>query len=193
MTLKDIRDAVQKYDKAIVEYVDRSWKSSYSNIGRPGAELARGVCLYHLAIMRISARGEAELSDVLSSQIGLTITPELSKSIQERVAVAKQVMKKYAPEERLAAAADAQPAREDARLAAIKAEVYMQSNFLGSCLDHLSGWRFGNGEVVFLFAQKDSFFADLLKSREQQETLRSVCAQVLGHPVNICVRLSESP
>ena len=37
--------------------------------------------------------------------------------------------------------------------------------------------------------QKDSFFADLLKSREQQETLRAVCAEVLGQPVKICVRL----
>ena len=41
------------------------------------------------------------------------------------------------------------------------------------------------------YAQKDSFFADLLKSREQQETLRTVCAEVLGQPVKICVRLEE--
>ena len=34
-----------------------------------------------------------------------------------------------------------------------------------------------------------SFFADLLKSREQQEILRSVCAEVLGLPVKIYVRL----
>jgi DNA polymerase-3 subunit gamma/tau len=82
-------------------------------------------------------------------------------------------------------------AGEDARLAAIKTMVYSQSNFLGSCLEHLSGWRFEDGEVEFSYAPKDSFFADLLKSREQQETLRTVCAQVLGQPVKICVRLEE--
>jgi DNA polymerase III subunit gamma/tau len=80
-------------------------------------------------------------------------------------------------------------AGEDSRLAAIKTTIYSQSNFLGSCLEHLSGWRYQGGEVEFCFAQKDSFFADLLKSREQQETLRTVCTQVLGQPVKICVRL----
>ena len=76
-------------------------------------------------------------------------------------------------------------------LAAIKSKVYGQSNFLGSCLEHMTGWRFENGEATFIYAQKDSFFADLLKSREQQETLRTVCAEVLGQPVKICVRLEE--
>jgi hypothetical protein len=31
----------------------------------------------------------------------------------------------------------------------------------------------------------------LLKSKEQQEILRTVCTQVLGKPVKICVRLGE--
>ena len=83
------------------------------------------------------------------------------------------------------------PANEDAVLAAIKTKVYGQSNFLGSCLEHMARWRFENGEATFLYAQKDSFFADLLKSREQQEMLRTVCAEVLGQPVKICVRLEE--
>ncbi|HXW13687.1 MAG TPA: DNA polymerase III subunit gamma/tau [Terriglobia bacterium] len=80
-------------------------------------------------------------------------------------------------------------ANDDALLAAIKSKVYGQSNFLGSCLEHVSDWRFENGEATFTYAQKDSFFADLLKSREQQETLRAVCTEVLGQPVKICVRL----
>jgi DNA polymerase-3 subunit gamma/tau len=85
----------------------------------------------------------------------------------------------------------AAPANEDAILTAIKAKVYGQSNFLGSCLEHMTGWRCESGEATFSYAQKDSFFADLLKSREQQEILRAVCAQVLGQPVKICVRLEE--
>ncbi len=81
---------------------------------------------------------------------------------------------------------------EDARLSSIKAALFDQSKrFLSSCLDHLSGWRFENGEVRFTFAHKDSLYADLLKAREQQETLRVVCSQVLGQPVRIYVTLEE--
>jgi len=81
---------------------------------------------------------------------------------------------------------------EDARLSSIKAALFDQSKrFLSSCLDHLSGWRFENGEVRFTFGHKNSLYADLLKAREQQETLRAVCAQVLGQPVRIYVTLEE--
>ncbi len=80
---------------------------------------------------------------------------------------------------------------EDTRLAAIKALLFGQSKLLSSCLEPLVGWRFENGEVRFLYAKKDSWAADLLKSREQQETLRSACAQVLGQPVKIHVTLEE--
>jgi DNA polymerase-3 subunit gamma/tau len=92
-----------------------------------------------------------------------------------------------------ARAAEQDAAAEDARLSAIKALLFDQSKkFLSSCLEHLSTWRFEDGEVRFLYAKKDSFYADLLKSREQQETLRAVCGQVLGQPVKICVRLEEA-
>ncbi len=78
----------------------------------------------------------------------------------------------------------------DARLASIKARLFDQSKkFLSSCLEHVSGWRFENGEVKFLYAQKDALYAELLRSREQQEALRAACAQVLGQPVRICVTL----
>jgi DNA polymerase-3 subunit gamma/tau len=81
---------------------------------------------------------------------------------------------------------------EDARLSSIKAALFEQSKrFLSSCLDHLCGWRFENGEVRFTFGRKDSLYADLLKAHEQQETLRAVCAQVLGQPVRIYVTLEE--
>jgi DNA polymerase-3 subunit gamma/tau len=81
---------------------------------------------------------------------------------------------------------------EDARLSSIKAVLFDQSKrFLSSCLDHLAGFRFENGEVHFTFTHKDSLYADLLKAREQQETLRAACAQVLGQPVRIYVTLEE--
>lgn len=80
---------------------------------------------------------------------------------------------------------------EDSRLTAIKALAFSKRKFLGSCLEPAVGWRFENGEVRFLFAKKDAAVADLLSSREQQELLRSVCAQVLGQPVKIYVTLAE--
>jgi len=82
---------------------------------------------------------------------------------------------------------------EDPRLVAVKAQLFDQSKrFLSSCLDHLVGWHVEKGKVVFRFAQKDSLYADLLKAREQQETLREVCAQVLGQPVRIHVELQAT-
>jgi DNA polymerase-3 subunit gamma/tau len=94
-----------------------------------------------------------------------------------------------APQRPPAPVATAAPANDDSVLAAIKSKVYGQSNFLGSCLEHVAGWQFEHGEATFVYGQKDSFFADLLQSHEQQETLRTVCAEVLGQPVKICVRL----
>jgi DNA polymerase-3 subunit gamma/tau len=81
---------------------------------------------------------------------------------------------------------------EDARLSSIKTVLFDQSKrFLSSCLDHLTGFRVENGEARFTFKHKDSLYADLLKAREQQETLRAACAQVLGQPVRIYVTLED--
>ncbi len=80
---------------------------------------------------------------------------------------------------------------EDERLAAIKSLVFDQSKFLGQCLESVVGWRFADGEVRFIYAKKDSWAADALQSREQQERLRTACARVLGEPVKICVTLQE--
>ncbi len=86
----------------------------------------------------------------------------------------------------------ARPLPEDPRLAAIKSTLYDQSKkFLSSCLEHLSGWRFENGEVRFLCPKKESWVAEFLKSREQLDALRSVCAQVLGQPIKIYVTLED--
>jgi len=78
---------------------------------------------------------------------------------------------------------------EDGRLTSIKAVLFESKKLLSSCLDHLSGWRFENGEVRFLFPKNASFYAELVRSREQLETLRTACAQVLGQPVKIYVTL----
>jgi hypothetical protein len=110
------------------------------------------------------------------------------KPLTEKSAPAPAIARP-APAAAVEASAPAAPGNEDAVLAAIKSKVYGQSNFLGSCLEHMARWRFEKGEATFIYAEKDSFFADLLKNREQQATLRTVCAEVLGQPAKICVRL----
>jgi len=79
----------------------------------------------------------------------------------------------------------------DPRLAAIKGLLFDQSKFLSSCLNPLAAWRFEDGEVHFIYARDASWAVDLLKSREHQERLKSVCQQVLGQPVRICVTLQQ--
>ena len=82
-------------------------------------------------------------------------------------------------------------ASADERLDSIKSMLFEKKKLLSTCLDHVSGWRFESGEVRFLFPKNASFFADLLKSREQTDTLRAVCAEVFGEPVKIHVTLEE--
>jgi len=79
----------------------------------------------------------------------------------------------------------------DPRLGQIKTLAFGQSKLLSSCLEPVSGWRFENGEVKFIFSKNDSWAADLLAAREQQEKLQALCAEVLGQPVRIYVTLDS--
>jgi len=128
-------------------------------------------------------------------------TPPAALKLQESVAkpappAAPTAEKRAAPDipapaPPVAAAAPAMPGGD--QLNSIKSVLFDQSKkLLSTCLDHISGWRCENGEARFLFPKSASFFADLLKSRDQVEALRSVCVQVLGQPVKICVTLEES-
>jgi DNA polymerase-3 subunit gamma/tau len=79
----------------------------------------------------------------------------------------------------------------DPRLSKIKSLAFGQSKLLSSCLDPVAAWRFEDGEVRFIFSKSDSWAADLLNSREQQEKLQALCAEALGQPVRICVTLDN--
>lgn len=80
---------------------------------------------------------------------------------------------------------------EDSRFAAIKAVLFEQSKFLGSCLNPVVGWRFEDGHAHFMYPKEGAWAADLLKSRESQEKLSSACERVLGQPVRIHVTLTS--
>jgi DNA polymerase III subunit gamma/tau len=79
----------------------------------------------------------------------------------------------------------------DPRLDKIKSLAFGQSKLLSSCLEPVSGWRFEDGEVRFIFPKSDSWAVDFLSAREQQEKLQMLCAEVLGQPVKICVTLDS--
>jgi DNA polymerase-3 subunit gamma/tau len=81
---------------------------------------------------------------------------------------------------------------DDAALAAIKSLLFNQSKkFLSSCLEHLAYWHFEDGLVQFYFGKNDSWVVDLLRSREQLDSLRLACEQVLGQSVKVCAKISE--
>jgi DNA polymerase III subunit gamma/tau len=104
----------------------------------------------------------------------------------------------HSPETRSAALPASSPEphpSEDPRVTEIKARAFAQSKLLSSCLDGVSRWRFENGEVRLMFSKTNGWAMDFLSSREQQEKLRAVCSQVLGHAVKIYAKLDpqESP
>jgi DNA polymerase-3 subunit gamma/tau len=82
-----------------------------------------------------------------------------------------------------------EPQPEDPRLVAIKSLLFSQSKFLSSCLNPVARCEFGEDSVTFFYRPSDSWAAELLRSREQQDKLRAACEKVLGHPVTICVTL----
>ncbi|MGH9430368.1 MAG: DNA polymerase III subunit gamma/tau [Terriglobia bacterium] len=87
--------------------------------------------------------------------------------------------------------AEAASAGADSQLDAIKAELFAQSKFLGSCLNPLAGWRYENGDVHLFFSRDGAWAVDLIKSHEHMEKLRAACEKVLGQPARIYVTLSQ--
>ncbi len=79
----------------------------------------------------------------------------------------------------------------DPRLDKIRSLAFGQSKLLSSCLDPVTGWRFENGEVHFVFPKDHAWAVGFLGGREQQDKLRSVCEEALGQPVKICVTLED--
>jgi DNA polymerase-3 subunit gamma/tau len=169
-----------------------------------------------LALMKmVHARRLASLETLLSA-LGGAVVPGKGSSSPPRPAMAPQLPAQSSrpagferlgnkpPEPSISAPAAPRPASpsavEDAApdasangdpvLAAIKSKVHEQSKFLESLLEPMLSWHFDNGEVTFSFAQKDAHCADLIRGREQMETLRTVCTEVLGQRVKICVRLA---
>jgi len=82
-------------------------------------------------------------------------------------------------------------AAEDARLAAIKAALFEQSKEALMHLEEVTGWRCEDGQVHFMYAKKDAWRADVVRTPRVQEKLRAACEKVLGQPVKIYVTLNS--
>jgi len=83
--LEDIRDSLAKYETATLQYVERCqplWRE------HPGLKLARGVSIYHLAMMLIAARGEDELARALDA-LGVKEAPN---NVAKQTVIARDVL-----------------------------------------------------------------------------------------------------
>jgi GTP pyrophosphokinase len=87
--LKDLADALTKYEKAIVEYVAQMlpvWEESRI----PSAVLERGVCIWHLSMMLLANKDESVFVEALKS-LGIPLNSNLRKQIE----TARGVLAKY--------------------------------------------------------------------------------------------------
>ena len=89
-------------------------------------------------------------------------------------------------------ASGAKSANEDPRLTAIKSLAGEKGKLLAFFLEPVVGLRFENGEVSFVFARKGDANIGQMLAQEQQQTLRSICSQVLGQPVRTYATLWET-
>lgn len=139
--------------------------------------------------MRIAAIDHIpELLEKLVKEVEAT-TNRVNERLKHSQAIAEAISAVANPAESLRQDAAPPGISADARLSAIKAALFAESKFVGSCLNPLTGWRFKKGQVHFSFSKEGSWAADLLQTRGHQEKLRAACEKVLGQPVKVCVTL----
>ena len=158
---------------------------------------ARKLVSLESLLTELGTSGPARKQESAAPRTTATPGPGTSSPVKAQESPRSQLPATQPLEKRTAAAAGvpagvSTPLAEDSRLTSIKALLFESQKFLSSCLDQVSGYRFEDGEVRLLFPKSASTFADLIKTRERLEALRSACAQVLGQPVKIYVTLDES-
>jgi DNA polymerase-3 subunit gamma/tau len=158
---------------------------------------ARKLVSLESLLTELGTSGPARKQESAAPRTTATPGPGTSSPVKAQESPGSQPPATQPSEKRTAAAAGvpagvSTPLAEDSRLTSIKALLFESQKFLSTCLDQVSGYRFEDGEVRFLFPKSASTFADLIKTRERLEALRSACAQVLGQPVKIYVTLDES-
>jgi hypothetical protein len=82
---------------------------------------------------------------------------------------------------------------EAAQVEAIKSAALEQQKFLGELVEQASRWEREGAEVRLFFPTERRALAEMLQSREQMDTLRSIAQRVVGQGVRVCVKLEASP
>ena len=77
------------------------------------------------------------------------------------------------------------------RVEAVRSALQSQK-FLWSMVEHVTRWEFEGNEMRLCFPADKSALAEMLKSRDPMERLRTVLTQVMGQPLRVCVKLDSS-
>jgi DNA polymerase-3 subunit gamma/tau len=80
-----------------------------------------------------------------------------------------------------------------AQVEAIKVAALEKQKFLGELVEQASRWECEGSEVRLFFPTERRALAEMLQSREQMETLRTIAQRVVGQGVRVCVKLEASP
>jgi DNA polymerase III subunit gamma/tau len=79
-----------------------------------------------------------------------------------------------------------------AQVEAIKVAALEKQKFLGELVEQASRWECEGSEVRLFFPTERRALAEMLQSREQMETLRTIAQRVVGQGVRVCVKLEAS-
>jgi DNA polymerase-3 subunit gamma/tau len=80
-----------------------------------------------------------------------------------------------------------------AQVEAIKVAALEKQKFLGELVEQASRWECEGSEVRLFYPTERRALAEMLQSREQMETLRTIAQRVVGQGVRVCVKLEASP
>jgi DNA polymerase III subunit gamma/tau len=74
-------------------------------------------------------------------------------------------------------------------VAAIRAAIQTQQNFLGELLQHGHRWELEGMELRIYFAIEKRPFAEMVEGRDSLEKIRGAAGKVLNRPVRVCAKI----
>ena len=120
-----------------------------------------------------------------------TTAPRVERAASDPIAAAVPLATR--PEGAVAQMVSVGGGLEAAQVEAIKSAALEQQKFLGELVEQASRWEREGAEVRLFFPTERRALAEMLQSREQMDTLRSIAQRVVGQGVRVCVKLEASP
>jgi DNA polymerase-3 subunit gamma/tau len=128
---------------------------------------------------------------VVSTRVAPAAAPRIERAASDPIASAVAIAAK--PEGAVAQMVSVGGGLEAAQVEAIKSAALEQQKFLGELVEQASRWEREGAEVRLFFPTERRALAEMLQSREQMDTLRSIAQRVVGQGVRVCVKLEASP